>query len=197
MTCNLEQAPRYQKDVNVKQHEVTKEYKMIRKILGLLPKELPLIDIACAEGFIVYIANKQGFETTFGIEIDEERVKRGRKNMGVDIEAHDTFEYLDRMDKFKIFVISRFFHNVCEEKSKELMDAIDKNEDYIIINKHKPGPLKETGAKREPLATKKGINNFMEQYGLAKKSFPDDVVVAAKGKYEYIPSMLRKHIPEP
>ena len=193
----LDQAPRYQKDVNVKQHEVTKEYKVIWKVLGLLPKDLPLIDVSCAEGFIVYMARKQGFETTFGIEIDGDRVKRGIKHMGVNIIAADTFESLDMLKDYKVFVISRFFHNVGLEKSKLLMDAIDKNEDYIIINKFKPGKTKETGEKRELLATKKGINALMEQYNLEKKSFPQEVVVAAKGKYEYIPAFLRKYIPEP
>ena len=193
----LDQKPRYQKDANVKQKKITPEYKSIWKILDLIPKDLPLIDIACAEGFIVYMADQRGFNKTYGIEIDEGRVKRGRDNLGVNIDAADTFESLHLMKDYKVFVVSRFFHNVGLEKSKELMDAIDKNDDYIIINKHKPGPRKETGEKRELLATKKGINGFMEQYGLTKKSFSQDVVVAAKGKYEYIPEILRKYIPEP
>ena len=191
----LEQVPRYQKDVNVKHHEVTKEYKSINKILSLIPKA-KVLDIACAEGFIAWIAHKHGHEAE-GCEIDEGRVLRGRRHFpGLELKAIDIFEHLEMLQKFDIFIVARFLHNIGMEMSLKLMDEINKNEDYILIVKYKPGLKKETGAPRESLATKRGVKNLLEQYNLKKKSFPQEVIVAAKGKYEGVPDMLRKHLPE-
>lgn len=190
----LEQVPRYQKDTNVISKKVTKEYKSIKKILELIPKG-NVLDIAGAEGFITWMADKVGHNAVC-VEIDEGRVLRGRKNLGIDIRAVDVFENLDMLEHFDIFVVARFFHNIGMEKSVELMGAIDEKKDYILIVKYKPGLKKETGARRELLATKKGIKELCECYNLAKKSFPGEVIVAAKGKYAGVPNMLRKHIGE-
>jgi len=194
MTCPLEQKPRYQKDANVKEHKVTSEYKSLDKILSLIPKGR-VMDIACAEGFLVWLAKKNG-HTARGIEIDAGRVERGKKNLGVELDTGDVFENLNLIAGFDTYIVARFFHNIGYEKSMKLMDEINKMDDYIIIVKYKPGMRKETGAPREPLATKKGVNSLLEQYNLKKKSFPGEVIVAAKGKYEYVPDMLRKHLPE-
>jgi len=198
MTCPLEQKPRYQKDTNVKQHKITKEYKSIDKILSLIPNG-HVLDIAGAEGFIAYLAALCG-HSAVNVEIDKGRVLRGLKYFGthanLTILEKDIFDELDMLDYFNIFIVARFFHNIGMKKSIELMDAIDKKEDYILIVKYKPGLKKETGAPREPLATKRGIKSLLEQYNLKKKSFPQEVIVAAKGKYEGIPDMLRKHLPE-
>jgi hypothetical protein len=192
----LQQVPRYQKDSHVKSHEIGGEFQSIWKILNLIPKA-PLLDIACAEGFLVYIAQKAGFKKTMGIEIDEGRVLRGRKFLGVNLRANDIFEHLDMVKDYKIFIISRFFHNVGHEQSKILMDAIDKKKDYLLIIKHKHGPRKENGKKREPLATRSGLNKFLDNYPVSKKSFKGDVIVAGKGRFEDVPAMLRKTMPEP
>ena len=191
---NLEQVPRYQKDTNVISKKVTKEYKSIKKILELIP-EGNLLDIACAEGFIVWIAEKAGLNGS-GIEIDAERVKRGEKNLGLQLLTGDIFEHIDMIKDYDIFVVARFFHNIGPEKSVQLMNAIDEKKDYILIVKYKPGKYKETGAPREPLATKKGVNELLEVYNLKKKSFPQEVIVAGKGKYAGVPDMLRKNLPE-
>jgi len=190
----LEQQPKYQKNVNVISKKVTKEYKSIKKILELIPKG-DLLDIGAAEGFITYIAHNAGHKA-FGIEIDEGRVLRGRKHLNATIYAADIFECLHTFKNYDIFVVARFLHNIGFGKSLMLMDAIDKKKDYILIVKYKPGKRKETGAKREPLATKKGIKNLLEQYNLPKKSFPQETIVAGKGKYKGVPDMLRKHIGE-
>lgn len=194
----LEQVPRYQKDANVKQHKITKEYKSIKKILELIPKG-HVLDIAGAEGFVAYLAAQCG-HIAVNVEIDEGRVLRGLKHFGVcanlTIIKNNIFEDLDMLGHFNIFIVARFFHNIGLQKSLKLMDEIDKKEDYILIVKYKPGLKKETGAPREPLATKKGVKNLLEQYNLKKKSFPQEVIVAAKGKYEGVPDMLRKHIGE-
>ncbi len=55
---------------------------------------------------------------------------------------------------------------------------------------------RENDEPREPLATKKGINNFLDKYGLAKKSFPQQTIVAAKGKYVELLDKLRSEIGE-
>ena len=192
----LEQQPRYQKDANVKEHKITPEYKSIDKILSLIPKG-QVLDIACAEGFLVWLAEKRG-HNAYGIEIDEGRVNRGRKNLNIPslLTAGDIFNNLSKIKDYNIFIVARFFHNIGYEKSLQLMDEINKKDDYIIIVKYKPGLRKETGAPREPLATKKGVKNLLEQYNLKKKSFQQQVIVAAKGKYEGVPDMLRKHIGE-
>lgn len=196
MRCPLAQVPRYQKDVNVKSHEVTKEYKSIKKILDVLPKELKVFDIACAEGFLVYVAKKAGFQHPSGIEIDPGRTERGMKHMDIEISTGSIFDNMNMLEDYDCFIISRFFHNVGMDASVKLMDEISKKEDVIIINKYKPGPKKENGKPRELLATKKGINQLMEKYGFEKKSFPQDVIVAAKGKYVMLLAELRKHIGE-
>jgi hypothetical protein len=193
---NLQQVPRYQKSDNVINHKITSEYKSIEKILNLIPKA-PLLDIACAEGFLVWMADRAGFTQTLGVEIDEGRVLRGRKHLGVNLRANDIYSHLDIIKEFEIFIISRFFHNVGYEKTVKLMDAINEADDYLLIIKHKPGARKETGAKREPLATRKGINDMLDEYPVEKKSFPGDVILAGRGKYSDVPIMLRKYLPEP
>ena len=192
----LDQVPRYQKDVNVKKKKVTKEYGVIFKILQLLPKTVKLYDIACAEGFICWLAKKAGIVNAKGIEIDADRVERGKKYLGVDVVTGDIFENIDKLNYSDVYVFSRFFHNIGEESSRVLMDKLDKKKHFMLIIKYKPGLKKENGQKREPLAIKDGLNKFLESYGLKKKSFPQQVIVAAKGKYvEYLP-ILRKHIGE-
>lgn len=191
----LEQVPRYQKDVNVINHKVTDEYKSIDKILSLIPK-LKVLDIAGAEGYLAWLAAQHG-HSVMNIEIDEGRVLRGRKHFPeIEMRADNIFDNLDILSNYNVYMVSRFFHNIGYDKSVELMDAIEKQTDYILIIKYKPGLVKETGKPREKLATKKGINDLLEQYGIKKKSFPQQVIVAARGKYEYIPDMLRQYIRE-
>jgi len=193
----LDQVPRYQTDAAVKQRQITPEWSHMWQILKLIPKA-PLIDIACAEGFCVWMADKAGFTQTLGVEIDEGRVLRGRKFLGdVNLRANNIFDRLSLLKEYRYFIIARFFHNIGDEMSEKLMNEIDKKKNYLLIIKHKAGPRKETGAKREPLATRKGINTFLDRYPLSKKSFCGDLIVAGKGKYSNIPAFLRKHMPEP
>lgn len=192
----LQQTPRYQKDSHVKSHEIGSEFQSVWKILNLIPKDA-ILDIGAAEGFLVYLARKAGFTKYLGLEIDEGRVLRGRKYLGVNLRANDIFEHMEILKDYKIFVLARILHNIGNEQSKILMDAINKKRDYLLIIKHKHGPRKETGAKREPLATRKGINNFLDNYPVRKKSFSGDVIVAGKGKYKNMPAMLRRSLPEP
>jgi hypothetical protein len=191
----LDQVPRYQKDINVIKKKITPEYFILYKILKILPKTLRLFDVACAEGFIVWLAQKVGMRAT-GVELDAGRVDRGKTHLGVDIYAGDAFRNMKRIDEADIIVVSRFFHNVGEELSHRLMKRIDKKKDYILIIKYKPGLKKETGGPREPLAIKDGLNKFLDGYDVSKKSFPQQTIVAAKGKYKKYLKQLRAEIGE-
>ena len=194
----LEQVPRYQKDINVKEKKISREYAIINKILNLLPKKFSLLDIGAAEGFICWMALKAGYTTVVGIECDEGRVGRGRKNLGLNgtLLAGDVFKNMKRLDDADIIVISRFLHNVGEGLSHKLMERIDKKKDYILIIRYKPGARKENNLKRELLATKIGVNGMLGEYKLAKKSFPQDTIVAIKGKYRKYLRILRAEMGE-
>jgi len=191
----LEQAPRYQRDDNVKGKK-TGEFGCIWKIFKILPKELKVLDIACAEGFLVWLARKGGLKETDGIEIDPDRTERGFKHLNLELQTADIFENLDIIRKYDVFILSRFFHNIGEEKSDELMKRINRKRNYMLIIKYKPGMFKENKQKRQPLATKEGLKTFLDKYELAKKSFPQQVIVAAKGKYVPLLKELRKGIAE-
>jgi len=186
---------RYQKDVNVKGHLVTREWKPLKKILQYLPKELKILSIACAEGFDVWMAKKAGFNAK-GIEFHRDKVDRGQRHLGLgkDIICGDIFERFGLIGKANCFIVCRFWHNIGGKLSTQIMDKIESKKDYLIISKYKPGPLKENGKKRQPLATKKGLSNFFSMYNLVGKSFPQEFLVVGKGKYKDVPNMLREHI---
>ena len=188
----------YQKDINVKRHIITKEWKPLWKMLHLLPKELKIFELACAEGFPVWMAKKRGFSAK-GMEIHKDKVVRGRQHLslGTDILHGDVFKHLKLLDKANCFIVCRFFHNVGLDASVQLMNRINDHKDYIVIAKYKPGKLKETGKPRQPLAMKKGLANLLKQYDLNTMSFQQEFIVGAKGKYKDIPNMLREHLPEP
>ena len=187
---------RYQKNANVVGRKITEEYRSINKILSLLPAGLKLIDIACAECFIGWLAKAHGLDVT-GIELDMDKVKGGKQHLGMDIIHGSIFDNYNLLKGKDVFVVSRFFHNIGFKQSGSLMRAIDKNKDYIIIVKYKPGAYRETGQKRQPLATKKGVGTFLGNYKLNTKAFRSEVIVGAKGKYREIPDMLRKYLGEP
>ncbi len=192
----LEQTGHYQRDKNVIQKKVTPEFSVIYKIFKLLPNKLKVLDIACSEGFLVWLARESGFEEVDGIEIDSRRTRRGKKHLKIDLQTGDIFENLDIIKKYDVFVVSRFFHNIGIRKSDVLMREINKKKNFILIIKYKPGLKREDDQPREPLAKKKGLHRFLERYNLAKKSFPQQILVAAKGKYLPMLKELRKHIGE-
>lgn len=186
----------YQKDICVKRHVITKEWKTLWNILNLIPKDVKIFSIACAEGFDLWMAKKRGHTNIKGLEFHKDKVVRGRKNLslGSDILHGDIFEKLGLIEKANCFIVSRFWHNISEEEAKVIMNKIDEKRDYLIISKYKPGLLKENGVKRQPLATKKGLSNFFSLYDLVGKSFPQEFIVVGKGKYKDVPDMLREHI---
>ncbi|MCP3683526.1 MAG: class I SAM-dependent methyltransferase [bacterium] len=192
----LEQTDHYQPNRAVEKHQVTSEFAIIYKIFKLLPKNLRVLDIACAEGFLVWMARKAGIKRTEGIEIDPNRVHRGEEKLNIKLINNDIFDYLDVVRNYDVFILSRFLHNITEHKAKLLVGDIDEKKDYLLIIKYKPGLRKENYEPREPLATKKGINKFLERYSLAKKSFSQEVIVAAKGKFVPILKKLRERIGE-
>lgn len=193
---NLEQAPRYQPDENIKKRKLG-EFRIINKIFGLLPYSVRILDCACAEGFLVYLAG-EALQVCTGIEIDPKRVERGRKwlHLGRNIVTGDIFKRITLFEHYDTIIFSRFLHNISETKARRLMDAVSKKEDCILIIKYKPGMIRESGEKRERLATKEGVKQLMEEYDFAKKSFPQEVIVAAKGKYIPVLYKLRKNIGE-
>lgn len=189
---------RYQKDISVKKHIITNEWRPLWKMLHQLPKELKVLSIACAEGFDVWMCKKRGFNAK-GIELHRDKVVRGRDhlNLGKDIMQGDIFERFGLIEKANCFIVSRFFHNVGGTASVEIMDKIAEKRDFVVIAKHKPGLFKETGKKRQPLATRKGLSNFFSLYNLVGKSFQSEFFVVGKGKYRGVPEMLRTFLPEP
>ncbi len=189
---------RYQKDISVKKHIITKEWRPLWNMLKEMPKELKVLSIACAEGFDVWMARKRGFNAR-GVELHRDKVVRGRKhlNLGNNIIQGDIFERFGLIDKANCFIVSRFWHNVGGTASAKIMDRINMKKDYVIISKYKPGLLKETGKKRQPLATRKGLSSFFSMYGLVGKSFQSEFYVVGKGKYKDVPDMLRTFLGEP
>ena len=184
---------KYQKKINVVDKIVTAEWKPLWKILSLIPKNVKILSIACAEGFDVWMAKKLGHNAK-GIEIHRDKVITGKRELGIDIEQGDIFERFDVINKANCFIVSRFWHNIGGAASVKIMNEINEKRDFIIISKYKPGQFKENGKKRQPLATKKGLSNFFSMYNLVGKSFPQEFIVVGKGKYKGIPDMLREHI---
>ena len=191
---NLEQSPRYQRDENVKSKSLG-EFRVINKIIGLLSKEMKVLDIAAAEGFITYLARKAGLHCD-GIEIDPNRTKRGFDNLRLKLVTGDIFDNFNMLQRYNVFILSRFLHNIGEHKSKLLLDEIDRKRNYMLIIKYKPGKYRENGKLRQPLATKEGLKKFLERYNLPKKSFPQQTIVVAKGKYVPLLKKLRERIGE-
>jgi hypothetical protein len=185
----------YQKKINVVRHIVTKEWKPLWKILKYLPKDLKILSIACAEGFDVWMATKRGYKAD-GIEIHKDKVITAKKNLNLNLIHGDIFERFGLFKKYNCFIICRFLHNIGHEASIKLMNEINCKRSYLLIIKYKPGKYKETGKKRQPLATKKGLSNFLDIYDLKGKSFPQEFLVLGKGKYKDIPKMLREYIPQ-
>jgi len=187
---------RYQKDVNVIGKQVTPEYHIFERIFSELPKDCRVLDVACAEGFIAHLAVRAGLRAT-GIEIGGEKVALGKKQFpGVDLCCGNIFENLSMIQRHDVYVVSRFFHNVGEAWSNVLVSHMLANSaGFLLLVRHKPGLLKETGEKRQPLATAKGVNSFLKKHGLNKKTFRGEVIVAAHGeKYEKLLSKLaHKH----
>jgi hypothetical protein len=141
----------YQKSVNVKKHIVTKEWKPLWEILRLLPHELRMLSIACAEGFDVWMARKRG-HTADGIEIHKDKIIRAKKNLNIDLIHGDIFERFGLLEKYNCFIVCRFFHNIGADLTNQIMRKINEKRDYILIVKYKPGKFKETGKPRQPLA---------------------------------------------
>jgi hypothetical protein len=144
------------------------------------------------------MCKKRGFQAR-GIEFHKDKVIRGRDhlNLGNDIIHGDIFERFGLIKKANCFIVSRFWHNIGGPASTKIMDEIDSKRSYVIISKYKPGLYKETGKKRQPLATRKGLANFFSFYDLTGKSFQSEFYVVGKGKYKDVPDMLRKFLPEP
>lgn len=188
----------YQKKINVKKHVITKEWKPLWEMFKLLPKDLRYFEIACAEGFPMWMAKRRGISDVKGIEIHKDKVESGRNNLnlGQDIMHGDIFERLGLIKKANLFIVCRFWHNISWEECLKIMNEIDKKRDYIIISKYKPGMFKENGKPRQPLATKKGLSRLFDVYNLKGKSFSQQFLVVAKGKFKGIPDMLREHLPE-
>lgn len=191
----IEQAPKYQKDINVKKKKRV-AFGSMWKIFKVLPNDLKVLDIACAEGFLVWLARKGGLKQTDGIEIDPRRTKRGFDHLNLKLQTGDIFDHLDILKKYDVFLLSRFLHNIGEAKSSTLLDRIDRKRNYMLIIKYKPGVLKENKQPRKPLSTRKGISKFLEKYDLNKKTFPEEVIVAAKGKCVPLLKKLREKIKE-
>lgn len=186
----------YQKTINVKKHKITQEWKPLWTILSHLPNELKLYDIGAAEGFICWMAKQKGIKVATGIERHKDKVVSAMKHLEIKLTHGSIFDNINNLKEYNCFVFSRFLHNIGWEPSFKLMKEIDKIEDYIVIVKYKPGLFKENGTPRQPLAMKKGISRFMSYFNLKGKSFPQQLIVYGKGKYEYIPNKLRKYIKE-
>jgi hypothetical protein len=189
----MKKKKQYQKDINVKKHVPTKEWKPLYKIFKYLNCNVRMLSIACAEGFDVFMARKWGYKAD-GIEIHLDKIKRAKQHMNLDLIHGDIFERFGLLEKYNCFIVCRFFHNVGQELTNRIMRKINQKRDYIMIVKYKPGKYKETGKPRQPLATKKGISNLFDLYGLKGQSFPQEFMVGAKGRFKDVPKMLRKHI---
>lgn len=176
---------RYQRNANVMRRTVTEEYASIKNILSVLPPDRKLLDLGCAEGFICWLAAKTGIRSIKGIEIGENKVKLGHKKLAheaIERICGDIFKRFDLLDWCDTVVASRFFHNVGPQKSAKIMERLRDKPELFLIAKYKPGPRKETGRKRKPLATKKGVKELLCRYGLATKSFRSQVLAGAKGE---------------
>lgn len=178
--------PRYQKDEQVYRRQVTAEFKPILRVFQSLPSRTRLLDIACAEGFLCWLASYAGVKHVTGIEIGKNKVELGRKHLsrpGVRLICGDVWDNLELVDEATVFVVSKFFHNVTEEEAEKLMCLIGGRPQFLLIVRHKPGPKKETGAPREKYATNAGVSALMAPYVGSKKSFPSQLVIGARGQY--------------
>lgn len=178
--------PRYQKDEQVFKRRITLEFKPLLEIFHMLPPDAPLLDIACAEGYLCWLASFAGVKNVTGIEIGENKVRLGRKHLmrpGMRLIQGDVWDNLNLIHESEVFVVSKFFHNVPEADAEQLMRLIGNLPQFMLIVRHKPGPKKETGEKRETYATNAGVSDLMAPYVNAKKTFPSQIVVGARGPY--------------
>ena len=117
----MKKKKRYQKDINVIKHTVTKEWKPLYQIFKNIPFEhkLKVLSIACAEGFDVYIARRLGYDAT-GIEIHLDKIKRAKKHLNLDLIHGDIFERFGLLEKYNCFIVCRFFHNVGADLTNQI-----------------------------------------------------------------------------